>query len=175
MHRTWASNQAGGRREHYSRRRDITVRAVRELTDAQPTSFSHMAPVRQRAYPGSFQLFEELFHIKHRLSCEDVIGSPSHFVRHDGQGLCLSMFFLESGTIYFCFFVSSQKEDNSFGEGPLEMDVTDLFARCTVTLSCGFFGALDKPCIGGEVLNAWESLDICSAQLICHLLSAVIM
>ena len=160
MHRTWASNQAGECREYYPKMRDVTVNAVRELTDALPTGFSHMAPVRQLACPGSYQLFEECFHIKHRLSCEDVIGSSGDFVRHDGKGLCLAVFFLESGAIKFCVFVSSQEEDNGFGEGPLEMDVTDLSTGTSRFLPGRFLGRLHEAAVGGEVLDFGESLDV---------------
>jgi hypothetical protein len=160
MSRAWASNQAGEYREYCPRLHDVTVKAVRESTVMQPTGSSHVAPVRQRAYPGSYQLFEEFFHFKHRISCEDVIGRPGDFVSHDGQGLCLSMFFLESGTVKFCLFISSQKEDNSLREGPLEMDVSDLCPGTSRFLPSRFLGWFYEPAIGGECLDFGESLDV---------------
>jgi hypothetical protein len=140
--------------------RDRTVKAVRVMADAQPTGFSHVAPVRQRACPGSYHLFEECFHIKHRLSCEDVIGSPGQLVSHDSQGFCLPMFFLESGAIYFCFFVSSQEEDGSFGEGPLEVDVADFCARASLLLSSRFPGRFHESAIGGKALDFGKALNV---------------
>ena len=119
-----------------------------------------MAPVRQRACPGPYQLFEEFFHFKHRIPCEDVIGSPGHFMSHDGQRLGLSMFFLESGTIYLCIIVSSQEEDDGFGEGPLEVDVSDLSTGAALFLSCRFLCGFHKPAVGGKILNFGESLDV---------------
>ena len=148
MSRAWASNQAGECREYCPRLHDVTVKAVRESTVMQPPGSSHVAPVRQRAYPGSYQLFEEFFHFKHRISCEDVIGRPGDFVSHDGQRLCLSMFLLESGTVMFCLFVPSQEEDDGFGEGPLEVDVTDLSAGASLFLPGGFLGRFDQSAVG---------------------------
>ena len=139
---------------------DHTVKAVLESTAAQRSGFSHVAPVRQRACPGSYQLFEECFHFKHRLSCEDVIGSSGYFVSHNGQGLRLSMFFLKSGTIKFCILVSSQEEDDGLGEGPLEMDVTDLSAGAPHFLSGRFLGGFYQPAVGSEILDFWKSLDV---------------
>ncbi len=139
---------------------DHTVKAVLESTAAQRSGFSHVAPVRRRACPGSYQLFEECFHIEHRLSCEDVISSPCHFMSHDGQGFCLSMFFFESGPIKFCFFVPSQEEDNSFGEGPLEVDVADLSAGASLLLPGRFLGGFYEPAVGSEILNFGESLNV---------------
>ena len=138
----------------------MTVKAVFKAAAAQQSGFSHVAPVRQRACPGPYQLFEESFHIEHRLSCEDVISGPCHFVSHDGKGLCLSMFFLEASTKEFCFIISSQKEDDGFGEGPLEMYVADLAAGTSLLFPCRFLGRFDEPAVGGEVLDFRESLDV---------------
>jgi len=160
MSRARASNQGGECREYYPRLQSFTVEAVSESAAAQWSGFSHVAPVRQRACPGSCLLFEELFHSKYRLSCEDVIGSSGQLVSHDGQGLCFSMFFLEPGPIEFCFLVSSQEEDSGFGEGPLEMDITDLSAGASLFLSSRFLGRLDETAVGGEVLYFRESPDV---------------
>jgi len=160
MSRAWASNQGEECRVYYPKLQDLTVKAVLESTAAQWSGFSHVAPVRQRACPGSYQLFEECLHIKHGLSCEDVIGSSGDFVSHDGQGLCLSMFFLESGAIKLCLFISSQKEDNGLREGPLEMDVTDLSTGASLFLAGRFLGWLDEPAVGGEILDFGKASDV---------------
>jgi hypothetical protein len=140
--------------------RGFTVKAVFESTTSYPSGFSRVAPVRQRACPGSYQLFEEFFHFKHRISREDVIGGSGDFVSHDGQGLCLTMFFLKSFAINLCVVVSSQKEHDGFGEGPLEMDISDLSAGTSHFLPGRFLGRLDKPAVGSEVLHFGESLDV---------------
>jgi len=160
MCRTRASNQGEECREYYPRLRDVTVKAVFKSAAAQQSGFSPVAPVRQRACPGPYQLFEECFHIKHRLSCEDVIGSSGHFVSHDGQRFCLSMFFLESGAIKFCLFISSQEEDDGFGEGPLEVNIADLSAGAPHFLSGRFLGGFYEPAVGSEILDFWKALDV---------------
>ena len=160
MSRTWASNQGEECREYYPRLQDLTVKAVCESAAAQWSDFSHVAPVRRRAGPGPYRLSEELFHIKHRLSCEDVVGSSGDFVSHDGQRFCLPMFLLESGPIKFCLFVPSQEEDNGFGEGPLEVDIADLSAGASLFLSGRFLGGFNEPAVGGEVLYFGEAPDV---------------
>jgi len=160
MSRAWASNQGEECREYYPRLQDLTVKAVLESTAAQRSGFSHVAPVRQRACPGSYPLFEEGLHIKYRLSCEDVVSSSGQLVSHDGQGFCFPMFLLESGPIKFGLFVSSQKEDGGFGEGPLEMDVTDLPAGAAQFLAGRFLGRFYEPAVGGEVLDFGEAPDV---------------
>ena len=160
MCRAWASNQGEECREYYPRLQDLTVKAVHESTAAQWSGFSHVAPIRRRACPGPYRLSEELFHIKHRLSCEDVVGSSGDFVRHDGQRFCLPMFFLESGPIKFCLFVPSQEEDNGFGEGPLEVDIADLSAGASLFLSGRFLGGFNEPAVGGEVLYFGKAPDV---------------
>ena len=160
MRRTWASNQGRECREYYPRQHDGTVSAVRELAFVQPTGFSRVAPVRQRAYPGSYRLFEEFIHIEHSLSFEDVIGSPGDFMCHDGQGFCLAMLFLESGTIYLCSFVLSQEEDRGFREGPLEVNVADLSTGVPLFLPGRFLGRFDESAVGGKVLDFRETFDV---------------
>ena len=139
---------------------DLSVKAESESAAAQRSGFSHMAPVRKRACPGSCQLFEECFHIKHRLSCEDVIGGPGYFMSHDGQGLRLSMFLFEPGPIEFCLPVSFQEEDDGLGEGPLEMNVADLSTGASRFLPGRFLGGLHEPAVGSEILDLWESPDV---------------
>ena len=119
-----------------------------------------MAPVRQRARPGSYHLFEELLHIKHRLPCEDVVRGSGHFVSHNGQRFRLAMFLFESGTIKLCLFVSSQEQDDCLGESPFEVDVSDLSSRASHFLPGRVLGGFYEPAVGGEVLDFGESLDV---------------
>ena len=79
---------------------------------------------------------------------------------HDGQGLRLSMFLLESGAIKLCLFVSSQEEDNGFGEGPLEVYVADLSAGASLFLPGRFFGGFYESAVGGEVLDFGKAFDV---------------
>lgn len=160
MSRAWASNQGGECREYCPRQRDVTVKAVVESTEAQPAGSSRMAPVRHLACPDSCHLFEEGFHIKHCLSCKDVVGSSGEVVSHDGQRLCFSVFFLESGPIGFCLVISPQKEDDRFGEGPLEVYVSDLASGTALFLPRRFLGRFDEPAVGGEVLDLGKAPDV---------------
>ena len=78
----------------------------------------------------------------------------------DGEGLGFTVFLLESFFELQPLGVSPEKEDGSFGEGPLEVGVADLLPGSAVAFAGGFLGALDEASVGDEVLDAWEAADV---------------
>jgi hypothetical protein len=78
----------------------------------------------------------------------------------DGEGFGFTVFLLDAPFELHSFGVPSEEEDGGFGEGPLEVGIADFLSRRAVTFAGGFFGALDEPGVGGEVLNPGESLDV---------------
>jgi len=70
------------------------------------------------------------------------------------------MFLLEPFFVFHARGIVLEEEHGGFGEGPFEMGVADLLAAVTLSLPGGFFGALDQPGIGSEVLNPGEAVDL---------------
>jgi hypothetical protein len=103
---------------------------------------------------------KELLHIESLLSFEHEVDGPSEFMGEDGEGLGFTVFLLEPLFEFHAFGIPPKEEDSGFGEGPLEVGVTDLFARGSIAFPGGFFGALAEPGIGGEVLDPGETVDV---------------
>ena len=65
----------------------------------------------------------------------------------NGQGLGRAVLPGQLIPIGYCLGVSPEEKDCGFGEGPLQMGITDLFTRGAGDLPCRFFGTLHKPAV----------------------------
>ena len=120
-------------------------------------------PVRRWARapcPKALFLSEEDFHMEWLLSFEHEVDGSAQFVGEDREGLGFAVFADEPGMILLGLFISSEEEASGFGEGPLEMDVTDLAVFGAGLFPCGLPGAFDQTAVGDEVLDAGEAVDI---------------
>jgi len=102
-------------------------------------------------------VFEELVHVESLLPFKNVIGGPAEFVSENGEGLGFAVLFLESLFVFHPLGVAPEEEDGGFGEGPLEVSVTDFLSGVAVTFPGGLPGTLDETAVGGEVLDSWEA------------------
>jgi len=82
----------------------------------------------------------------------------------DGEGLGFAVFFLEPLLEFHALGIPPKEEDGGFGKSPLEVGVTDLFARGSIAFPGGLFGALDESGVGGEVFPPWESGRCCGSR-----------
>jgi hypothetical protein len=107
---------------------------------------------------------KELLHIESLLSFEHEVDGPSEFMGEDGEGLGFAVFFLEPLLEFHALGIPPKEEDGGFGKSPLEVGVTDLFARGSIAFPGGLFGALDESGVGGEVFPPWESGRCCGSR-----------
>ena len=104
------------------------------------------------------QLTEELLLVECLLVLQHEIDGPSELVGKDREGFAFAVFTGKSFQVLLGRFVASEEKDRRFREGPLEMGVADLVATGAVFLAVGFFGALDQPAVGDEVLDRGNRL-----------------
>ena len=78
----------------------------------------------------------------------------------DGQRLALTVLSLEALEDGAALFGLGDEEDGGFGEGPLEVGVSDLVPAAAEALSGGASLALDETGVGGEVANGGEAGDV---------------
>jgi hypothetical protein len=71
---------------------------------------------------------KEFVHIKGRFAREHVIDGPSQFMSQDGQGVALTMFFLQAGQLFLPCRIVAQEQRGGFGKGPLEVRVPNFLA-----------------------------------------------
>ena len=152
--------KAGGAGYRIPGGRADTVYAVSNGLIEPPAGLTHVAPVRQRARPGTRASLEECLHLKDRPPLENEIDRPGQLVRQDGQGLALAVTFLELGAIELGGFVLAQEERGGFGKGPLEVGIPDLGTAAAQTFPAGLLGRLDQPAVGREILNRREPIDV---------------
>jgi len=70
---------------------------------------------------------EELFLVKSLLIFEHEIDGTSQLVGEDREGLGFAVFTGKPLEVLFSRLVAFEEKHRSFGEGPLEVGVTDLF------------------------------------------------
>jgi hypothetical protein len=114
------------------------------------TRLAHAAPLR----------IEKRAHVEGRLSWAHVVDGTSQLMGEDGQGLALAVVLLQAGQVFLPHRLSPEEQDRGFGEGPLEVGVANFCPRGPLTLARRFFGALDQPAIGDELLDPWETVDV---------------
>ena len=88
------------------------------------------------------------------------VDGTTQLVGEDGKGLGLSMFFPELFDEFLGGRIGPQKEHGGFGEGPLQVDVSDLRTAGSKSFPRGALLALHESRVGGEVLDALEALDL---------------
>jgi len=103
---------------------------------------------------------EELIHVKSLFPFEHVIDGSAQLMSENRECLGLAVFGCKLFHVSLSRRVPSQKEYRGFREGPLEVDIADLFTGSSVSFPCRLFGALDQPSIGDEVLNCREAVDV---------------
>ena len=78
----------------------------------------------------------------------------------DGKGFRFSMFALQASQEFLAFRVVAEKQDSRFREGPLEMNVADLFAGEPIVLPGRLATALHQATIGDKLLHPLEARDV---------------
>ena len=71
---------------------------------------------------------EQRVHIAGRPAFSPVIDRPGELVGQDGQRFARAVFFLSAGERLLARRIIAEKQDRRFGEGPLEVRVTDFSA-----------------------------------------------
>jgi hypothetical protein len=91
---------------------------------------------------------------------QHVIDGTREFMGQDRERLALAMFFLESGEILLANGSIPQEEDRGFRERPREIGMANLGARGPVAFAGRFFGTLDQPAGGDNILDAGETREV---------------
>jgi len=81
-------------------------------------------------------------------------------VSQDGERFGFAVFFLQALLVLQSLRIGSQKQDSSFGECPLQVDVSDLSAGAFEAFAGGLLDTLDQAGVGGEVLYPWEAVNV---------------
>src|SRR5262245_56511115 len=103
---------------------------------------------------------KEFLHIKHRVSFEHIIDSPSQFMREDGRRFALAVLVLSSGQICLPCRIIPEEQHGRFGKGPLEVRIADLGTRGAIAFASGFPSTLDQTAVGDEILPPGKALNI---------------
>jgi hypothetical protein len=102
----------------------------------------------------------EYVHIESCLALEHVVDRPAQFMSQDAQGFPLVMLVLQTAQKLLALGSVPQEESGSFREGPLEVRVADVLARGPHAFATRFLAAFNQARIRGEVLHAWETVDL---------------
>ena len=78
----------------------------------------------------------------------------------NGQRFGFSRFALQASQEFLSFRVVAEKQDGRFREGPLEVNVADLFAGEAIVLSSRLATALHQTAVGDKLLHPREASDV---------------
>jgi hypothetical protein len=81
-------------------------------------------------------------------------------MRQDAQGFPLVMLLLQTAQQLLALGIVTQAESGSFRKGPLEVRIANVFARGAQACATRFLAAFDQAARRGEVLHAWETVDL---------------
>jgi len=70
------------------------------------------------------------------------------------------MFLCLSFDVLLSFGVALEKKHRRLGEGPFQIGIADLLARVAVGFTRRFLAAFDKACVGTELLDGGEAVNI---------------
>ena len=130
-------------------------------SSASVVVLSLMAPVRRWAFSRFFPSSDaKSFERERFLLLHHEVDGSAELVGEDGKGFGLSMLFPELFDEFLGGRVCPQKENGGLGEGPLQVSVADLGSCESEFFPGGVLLALHEPGVGGEVLHAFEAVDI---------------
>ena len=121
------------------------------------------APVRRRALLSPLLLArsgQEGVHLEDALLAEHHVDDSAELGGEDRKRLALAVLAGEATQHPLAFGVVAEEEGCGLGEGPLEVDVPHLRACGAEPLASRAVLALDETCVGEEVLDSWESIDV---------------
>jgi hypothetical protein len=125
-----------------------------------PFGFAFAAPVRRRAHPLSSLHRQKAFRIEGPVAQQHVVDGPPEPGGQNPQSLLLSVLLLEPREVLASRCVPAQEQTRSFGEGPLEMDISHLGAGELDDLAIGLMPTPDQAGVGQEALDTLKPAQV---------------